>query len=314
MNANQQLTKGYVLRHIPPNSGLSLGIALLDIAQDHLLAHLSATGIFGDLVIFKGGTALRKLFAGRQGRFSTDIDLAMAETRANRDDLAELIAGESRAAPGPFQFDPSFQRGRWEIRVSSEFGNPPVTIKLDVGPPCWLAPVTRPFVEHPTHRRYGFELPALPCMPLEEILAEKIARLTRQATARDAYDLVWAATTSPHSQFAPEVVRRLAALKVWVDNHGLRPEWSKALAPVPLEPAGWLASKGTWDDEQIGLLAGPPPKMVDLERDLQRLYAWIADLTQEEARFAQANPNDRGDVIRAILNLPGVRLTEDDLW
>ena len=30
--------------------------------------------VFDDLVVFKGGTALRKLFAGAAGRFSTDID------------------------------------------------------------------------------------------------------------------------------------------------------------------------------------------------------------------------------------------------
>jgi predicted nucleotidyltransferase component of viral defense system len=100
MTAQRNLTRGYVQRHIPPGSGLSLGIAVLDIAQDYLLAHLSATGILGDLVVFTGGTALRKLFAGSQGRFSTDIDLAMAETNATREELAEWIAGESRETTG----------------------------------------------------------------------------------------------------------------------------------------------------------------------------------------------------------------------
>lgn len=80
------------------------------------------------------------------------------------------------------------------------------------------------------HQRYGFALPALPCRRLEEIMAEKIARLTRSATARDASDLVWIARTSPFSQFDRMRVRRLAMVKVWIDNQGMQPGWKPALA------------------------------------------------------------------------------------
>ena len=52
-------------------------------------------------------------------------------------------------------------------------------------------------------------------------MAEKIARLTRRTPARDVYDLVWLATTSPHSGFDRALVRRLAVLKNWTDQHGL---------------------------------------------------------------------------------------------
>ena len=93
------------------------------------------------------------------------------------------------------------------------------------------------------HQRYGFELPEIPSMRLEEAMAEKIARLSRSPTARDASDLVWAATTSPHSRFSPDRVRRLAVLKVWVDNHGLRPAWGPALSPGPFDPETWLSSR-----------------------------------------------------------------------
>ena len=129
------LTPGYVARHVPPGSRIGIDVAVLDIAQDFLLAHLAERGV----------------------------------------------------------------GGRWHIAVESPFGNPAMSVKLDVGPPTWLEPESRPFVSHVTHDRYGFTLPAIPSVRLEEILAEKIARLTRSGTARDASDLVWAATTSPHS-------------------------------------------------------------------------------------------------------------------
>lgn len=309
-----ELTPGYVARHVPPGSRVGLDIAVLDIAQDFLLAHLVEQGVLGDLVVFKGGTALRKLFAGAQGRFSTDLDFAAKEANPDRAAVMELIAGEADVELGPFRFEPSAVRGRWHIRVTSPFGDPEVSIKLDVGPPCLVEPELRGVVPHPTHARYGFDPPVLPSARLEEILAEKVARLTRSGTARDASDLVWAATTTPHSGFDRSLVRTLATLKVWAANHGLGPAWSPALAPRPFDVDAWLSPREDWDDEQIGLLASPPPSLRELEQDLHRLYGWLRDLTDEERRWARADARDRSDVIGAIRSLPGSTLANVYLW
>ncbi len=217
-----QLTPGYVARHLPPASRVGAGIALLDIAQDFLLAHLAEQGVF-DLVTFKGGTALRKLVAGGQGRFSTDIDLAaQPDAEADRRALTDLVASYCTTTLGPFRYEARPQRDRYTMQVSTALGPVEQTIKLEIGPPCWLPPERQAFIPYPTHQRYGFPLPALPCMRLEEILAEKVARLTRQSTARDAYDLIWIARTSPWSRFDRALVRRLAVLKVWADKPGAR--------------------------------------------------------------------------------------------
>lgn len=58
-----RLTKARVLRHAPTR-GQGFEAALIDIAQDLLLRHLHDVGLLADLA-FKGGTALRKLYAGR---------------------------------------------------------------------------------------------------------------------------------------------------------------------------------------------------------------------------------------------------------
>lgn len=309
-----RLTPGYVARHVPPGSRLGLEIAILDIAQDFLLAHLAEAGFFSEIVVFKGGTALRKFFAGSEGRFSTDLDLATRELEVDRQELAALIAEHAAVTLGPFEFQPRENRNRWSIQVRSQFGNPAVTMKLDVGPPCWIAPEERPFVATPTQPRYGFAPPRIPVMRLEEIVAEKVARLTRSATARDASDLVWARSTSPHSRFSPELVRRLAVLKVWVDNNGLSSTWRPALTPRSFDPETWLAPRERWDDEQIGLLAQPPPALADLERDLVRYYGWLRDLTEEETRWASADPGSRGEVIAAIRELEGANLADAHLY
>ena len=75
------LIPGYVARHVPPGSEIGIDVAVPDIAQDFLLAHLAERGVLRDLVIFKGGTALRKSPVGAQGRFSTEMDLASREHR-----------------------------------------------------------------------------------------------------------------------------------------------------------------------------------------------------------------------------------------
>ncbi len=308
------LTMGHIHRHVPPASALDVRIAVLDIAQDFLLAHLQAQGIFEDYVVFKGGTALRKTFAGAAGRFSTDLDFAVRTSDVDRGTVAEMIAGACNVTLGPFTFQATNQRARWHVAVQSPFGNPSQTITIEVGPPCWLTPDVRPVVTHQTHARYGFALPALPTMRLEEILAEKVARLTRLATARDASDLVWAATTSPHSTFARPFVRHLAVLKVWVDHHGLHPGWTKVISPVPFDPDRWLAARATWDDESIGLLAHPAPRLAELEADLQRLYQGLRDLTPEEQAWAAAQHKDRRAVIAAIQTLPDSALKDTTLW
>lgn len=296
------LTIGHVKRHVPPGSRLGDAIALMDIAQDFLLAHLYERGVF-DLVTFKGGTALRKLFAGTAGRFSTDIDLATVDIDDDRQQLAEMIATEADVTLGPFSFRPQLHRGRWRIRVSSRLGDPEVSLKLDVGPPSWLTPVQRDFVPLPTHHQYGFKLPALPCVRLEEIISEKTARLTRRATARDAADLLWIASTSPHSQFDRDLAGHLTVLKVWVDNHGIGPAWPAVLDPAPFDPDVWLTTRQHWDDEQIGLLAHPPPPLRQLEKELIGSYQWLRDLSEDQRRIGRAKAADRTAVLRVLREL-----------
>lgn len=121
---DHSLQVGWLHRHLPHSSGLAVDVAVLDIAQDFLLSHLEEQDIFRELVIFKGGTALRKLFAGANGRFSTDLDLAIRTMAEERGAVASLIAELSNVTLGPFAFVPSDAGGRWRIRVESEFGKP----------------------------------------------------------------------------------------------------------------------------------------------------------------------------------------------
>jgi len=81
------ITAGQVARHTPRAAGAQgRDAALVDIAQDLLLRDLHEQGLLDELA-FKGGTALRKLYAGNQGRFSLDLDFSVATIGADSDDI-----------------------------------------------------------------------------------------------------------------------------------------------------------------------------------------------------------------------------------
>jgi predicted nucleotidyltransferase component of viral defense system len=69
------ITEGYLARHYQGRRG-GRGAAIIDIAQDHVLYLLAREGFFDLGVALKGGTAIRKFWAGSAGRFSTDLDFA----------------------------------------------------------------------------------------------------------------------------------------------------------------------------------------------------------------------------------------------
>ena len=71
---NVNLTEGYIARHTLTGSRApGREAAIIDIAQDLLLSYLEDIGKMDEICI-KGGTAIRKLYAGKEGRFSLDLD------------------------------------------------------------------------------------------------------------------------------------------------------------------------------------------------------------------------------------------------
>ena len=66
-------TPGYVACQVPFSPRIGIDVAVLDTAQGFLLVHLAEWGVPGDRDLqARDGPPARKLFAGRQGRFSTD--------------------------------------------------------------------------------------------------------------------------------------------------------------------------------------------------------------------------------------------------
>jgi hypothetical protein len=157
------LTVGWIGRHTPPGAGVDgRDAAVIDIAQDLLLRDLHERGSL-DALVFKGGTSLRKLYAGNQGRFSLDLDFSVADPSSDADTVVlELVNDIDGTTIGPFSYGVSERRGKWSLTIQSPFaaGESTLSSKLDVSPPPWLEPVRRGWVGMPIHATYG--VPSLP--------------------------------------------------------------------------------------------------------------------------------------------------------
>jgi predicted nucleotidyltransferase component of viral defense system len=309
------LKRGLIARHAPTRGPGGQEAAIIDVAQDLLLAHLHDQGLFDGLLVFKGGTALRKMYAGTAGRFSTDLDFALEPMDADRGSAVDLLAGAIDGyETDNFAYTVTEHRGKYSVGYASDLGDvSTLTTKLDIGPPVWLPPVHRPWVHASIHDAY--ELPdSLPVMALEENLAEKAARLNRSQLARDLYDLWWIGRTPPHSAFDEPLTAHLTALKCWVDVHGMRTTpvtWLVVDRAVTFDAATWLATNRKIDDESIGLLMNPPPDLAQLRNEVTARYGFMANVPADVLNAALQDRRGLNDIIKLLQALPGGRFDEN---
>jgi predicted nucleotidyltransferase component of viral defense system len=215
------LTQSQVQRYAVESGLRDIMIAEKEIVLTFLLQLLSERGILNRLA-FKGGTCLRKMFVGGQGRFSTDLDFTGTEDHDHQDVILEMMAAFEQPFHGT-QFaipDNSYYETQdglsWGVNptYSHDWNASGVSeIKLQIS--------RRETPTLPVERRAQIEqsyftfLPFAPaeitCLALPEILAEKIRACYQRNKARDIYDLGMFARR-PLDQ---SLVRRLVVLKLW---------------------------------------------------------------------------------------------------
>lgn len=136
------ITEGYLRRHTAAYGG-NREIALLDVAQEYVLEHLRREGVFDEILVFKGGTALRKFVFGTEGRFSVDLDFGMRQEDPSHADLVlDLLDG---ASFGGVSVRLERRKGpAAQLRLSTPLGPVivPAAVSIRQRPP-WLPPELR---------------------------------------------------------------------------------------------------------------------------------------------------------------------------
>jgi hypothetical protein len=124
---------------------------------------------------------------------------------------------------------------------------------------------------------------------------------------------------SPHSGFDRALVRRLAVLKNWVDQHGLSSPpavWRPAIGAISYDPDRWQTTRraADFDEDSIGILAVPPPSLDALGDQLRTHFGFLAHPDSTERRIVAGGAGSRNLVLKALSSLPGSRFASRPLY
>ena len=280
------LTQPQVQRYSTESGLRDIMIAEKEVVLTFLLQLLSGRGIL-DRLAFKGGTCLRKMFLGNQGRFSTDLDFTGIEEHDHEDVILAMMGAFEQPFHGVQFAIPD--EGYYETQDGLSWGvNPSYAHDWNQGGSEIRLQISRRETPTlPTERRAQIEqsyfrfLPFVPagltCLAFAEILAEKIRACYQRNKARDIYDLGIFATRP----LDDALIRRLVVLKLWQAND--------TFDPARLMQKFQDGRDFDWDD--LGQLLRRTI-VIDRDRittDCARGFAFLAELTDDERVLA----NDR---------------------
>jgi predicted nucleotidyltransferase component of viral defense system len=277
------LTQPQVQRYAAESGLRDLMIVEKEVVLTFLLQLLSERGVLDNLA-FKGGTCLRKMFVGSQGRFSTDLDFTSLAEHNHEDAILEMMGAFEEPFHG-IQFaiadDAYYETGdgmSWGVNPTYVHdwnqGDSEIKLQISRRETPTLATERMAHIDQIYFRNLPFAPAALTCLSLPEIIAEKIRACYQRNKARDIYDLGMFATR-PLDQ---TLIRRLVVLKLWQAGDTFDPERLVRKFQEGLE--------FDWDDLRQLLRR---TVQVDRERtcrDCARGFRFLAELSDEERVLA----------------------------
>ena len=277
------LSQAQVQRYANESGLRDIMIAEKEIVLTYLIQLLSERGIL-DRLAFKGGTCLRKMFLGAQGRFSTDLDFTGIEEHNHEDIILTMMEAFEQpyhdihfAIPGDAYYET--QDGlSWGVNPTYEhaWNRAGSEIKLQISRRETPTLPTERMAQAP--QSYFRFLPFTPtdvvCLALPEILAEKIRACYQRNKARDIFDLGMFATR-PLDQ---AMIRSLVVLKLW--------QARDSFDPTRLMRKFEDGREFDWDD-----LQQLTNRAINIDRDgITRAcvagFAFLADLTEDQQILA----------------------------
>ena len=251
------------VRRIARKEKLPAGVVEKDYALTWLLRgfYLGSSGL-DDVLVLKGGTAIRKVYFPQTWRFSEDLDFTVAKTVESqnmRDFMLRVFETLLRESGMRYSFE-SFHLTVGSIMANVQFVGPlsfTNRIRVDVS-------LNERMVLEPERRLVGtgysdlVEFRVL-VYSLDEILAEKIRSIMQRGYSRDYYD-VW--RLLKEAQFKDSEIRE--ALKRKCELNGIRYEPDLLFSERRLGEA-----RGFWEK---GLL--------HLTRELPKFDVIVSDLKE----------------------------------
>lgn len=241
-----------------------LRLPLPTVEKDYVLGWV----LFGlthiRVLVFKGGTALAKVYFPEAWRLSEDLDFATAhetwdELPEQLPDALELAARRSGVQLLVKSQHRTPEYMQLKVQYSGPLGRNWLKVDLTTDPPITEVlslPLSRSYSDYPNFR--------VRVESLEEIFAQKLRALVQRKKARDYYD-AWRMTqlTIRRGDIARLFARKLRA-------RGLA--WQGLGAIFPPDLAEVL--QGYWEKE-LGRLVYPVPAMRDVLDQLRSRLRWL---------------------------------------
>lgn len=180
------------LQRLANREKVALGVLEKDYVLTEVLKALSSVSSLGKLLVFKGGTALRKVYFA-DWRYSEDLDFTVKHD-LKENELPQLLNDwyfRVEQLSGIRLTTKMLHKPNGYARIRTQFTGPltyPGMIFMDLSfdEPLCMKPERRRILTEPFLSE-GQEVLAY---PLEELLAEKIRSLLERGKSRDYYD-VW---------------------------------------------------------------------------------------------------------------------------
>lgn len=187
----------------------SLRLAEQDYRLVDLVRRINEDEFLSDRLVFKGGTALNKLYFEDNARLSVDLDFNVLGTRDSvQDERAEM---RNRLIDVLHDQDPDFDtyhEHSWEmLRVVGRYQ--PLAAETDEKIKIECSTVERFPITETIHK--PLELPSgdtasIRTLPIDELIATKVRALYGRRKGRDVYDLIQARPLLER----PELLRKMA--------------------------------------------------------------------------------------------------------
>ena len=247
-------------------------------------------------LVFKGGTCLKKVYLGKTGRFSMDLDFTAlgisprkfsSLLRRSLHEKAyyritfriedEYMREEIVPAYGALiAYDHSWNAANFRFQVS--FRERPI-----------LSTRSSPLQNELYFRYMEFRPFEIPCLCIEELLAEKIRAAFQRISARDLYDMYLVSRVA----YDRELTRTLVALKLW----NVR---------TPFDPRALLekvaGGEYNWEDLETLVSGGKLLSSAKLVSEVTKGYAYLLRLDDQlKAVVADSKPHRQRELVTKLI-------------
>ena len=265
---------------------LTYALKVLSDGKDPLLHHLA----------FKGGTCMKKIYLGKTGRFSTDLDFtSLGMTRPELEShlerefygkthygiTFELVEDYPKAEQNSYgaivEYSHSWNRETFKLEVSLR-GGPLLKVN------------SFKIIEEQYFKYLSFKPFMIQCLQKEELVAEKIRAAFQRMGIRDLFDL-YLFSAKPYNR---ELAKKLVVIKLWEARDPFDP--SNFFRRIEKETPSMVELRDLIRKDKL-------PTKDDLVEIILRSYSYLRELNDElETIVADSAAHRKERIVESILS------------